>query len=344
MTLGVPYRHVKTIQLPGAPLAKFDIGWIDEDSRSYYLADRSNSRVVVIDVDQAEFSRSLGAGRFSGASATSGASGPNGVVALRGTREVWAGDGDSTVKILDIDSGDVTDSVATGGESRVDELAYDPQDGIVLVANDKEPVPFVTLISSTGDHAILAKIEFPWASKGLHQPVWSPVSGFFYVPVSEVDGRPSAGEITAVDPRGTTIVARYPIAECQPAGLSLGPDTQLCIGCSRGALVAGFAPRSLIMNILSGEILATVNEVGGSDEVWYNSGTGHYYLAAASMTGGPVLGIVDAETMTWIQNVPTGEDSRSVAADPRTKRVFVPVIPGALGAQGGVAVFELSEQ
>jgi hypothetical protein len=334
------YTRIKTITLPGEPLSKFDIGWVDDLSRNYYLADRSNSRVVVVNVDRAEYSHSLGAGRFTGAAGSSATSGPNGVAVLPAAREVWAGDGDSTVKIIDIDSGDLIGSVHTGGTQRVDELAYDEADGIVLVANDKEPIPFVTMISTQPGHEVLGKIEFPRATRGLHQPVWSSVTGLFYLPVTEVDGQRSIGEITAIDPRRMEVTATYPVTECQPAGLSMGPDQQLCIGCSKAAVVAGFAPRSLIMDVRTGEVLATIKDVGGSDEVWYNTGSGHYYLAAAAMTGGPVLGIIDAKTLTWVENVPTAEDSHSVAADARTNRVFVPVIPGIDAPQGGVAVYE----
>jgi DNA-binding beta-propeller fold protein YncE len=335
------YALIKTITLPGQPLSKFDIGWVDDLSRSYYLADRSNCRVVVVNVDRAEYSNSLGAGRFTGAAESSAKSGPNGVAVLPAAHEVWAGDGDSTVKIIDIDSGDLIDNIQTGGTQRVDELAYDEVDEIVLVANDKEPIPFVTMISARPGHEVLGKIEFPRASKGLHQPVWSSTTGRFYLPVTEVDGQRSVGEITAIDPRRMQITATYPVTECQPAGLSMGPDQQLCIGCSKAAVVAGFAPRSLIMDVRTGELLATIKDVGGSDEVWYNPGTGHYYLAAAGMTGGPVLGIIDASSLTWVENVPTAEDSHSVAADARTNRVFVPVIPGTDAPNGGIAVYEL---
>jgi hypothetical protein len=130
------------------------------------------------------------------------------------------------------------------------------------------------------------------------------------------------------------------VLNCQPAGLAIGPWSELCIGCSGAAIKAGFAPKSLIMKLNSGEIVGTVNEVGGSDEVWYNPSLNHYYLAAAAMTGGAVLGVVDAKTHRWIQNIPTAPEAHSVAADARTNRVFVPVIPSQDAPAGGVAVFE----
>jgi hypothetical protein len=333
------YVRIKTITLPGKPLMEFDIGWVDDRSRSYYLADRSNARVAVIDADRAMYSHALGEGRFMGAAATGATSGPNGVTVLEDRQEVWAGDGDSTIKVIDIRTGELVAAIGTGGNKRVDELAYDPKHSLVLAANDQEPVPFATIVSAAS-RKIAVKIEFPRATNGLHQPVWDPIGGRFYVPITEVDGNKATGEIAAIDPTSGHLLASHPVRDCQPAGLAIGPSRDLCIGCSRAAIVAGFAPRSLIMDLTTGGIVGIVNEVGGSDEIWYNPSLNHYYFAAAAMTSGAVLGVVDATTRRWIENIPTAPNAHSVAADARTNRVFVPVIPSEDAPMGGVAVFE----
>ncbi|HEX6548054.1 MAG TPA: cytochrome C nitrite reductase, partial [Candidatus Dormibacteraeota bacterium] len=306
------YVRIKTIELPGNPLLKFDIGWVDDQSRAYYLADRSNARVTVIDADRLEYSHGLAEGSFAGAAETGATSGPNGVAVLADRQEVWAGDGDSTLKVIEIGSRQLAATIATGGQKRVDELAYDPENGVVLAANDQEPVPFAT-ITAVESREIVARVEFPRATNGLHQPVWDPSTRLFYVPVTEVDGNKATGEIAAVDASGR-VVAEYPVSECQPAGLTTGPEGELCIACSKAAIVAGFAPRSLIMDLKTGEVIARVDEVGGTDEVWYNPSLGHYYFAAAAMVGGPVLGVVDAKARRWIENIPTAPDAHSVAA------------------------------
>jgi DNA-binding beta-propeller fold protein YncE len=46
--------------------------------------------------------------------------------------EVWAGDGDNTVKVVDLETKSVVDTISTGGNHRADELAYDPVDKIIL--------------------------------------------------------------------------------------------------------------------------------------------------------------------------------------------------------------------
>ena len=72
----------------------------------------------------------------------------------------------------------------------------------------------------------------------------------------------------------------------------------------------------------------TITNVGGVDEVWFNPGDNRYYLAARDMPNGPVLGVIDAVKMLWLQNVGTGSNSHSVAVDPVTNHALVPLQAG----------------
>jgi len=93
----------------------------------------------------------------------------------------------------------------------------------------------------------------------------------------------------------------------------------------------------VIIDARSGSIDRRVVGVGGNDEVWYNPGDNRYYLAARNQPGGsspgnanwsPVLGIIDARTMTLDQVVPTFNQApgsaHSVAVDPRNNHALVP--------------------
>lgn len=336
------YRKVKTIELPGAPLAKFDISWVDAEARRYYFADRSNARVAAIDLERLEFAGAVGEGDFTGAPENGKAAGPNGVLVIPGRRELWAADGDSTVKVYSLPSGRLLQSVATGGELRCDELAYDEVNEIVLVANDAEKPPFVSLISARGDREILARIDFPRASNGMHQPVWDPATGLFYISVSEVDADPAQGEIAAIDGRTGKLVDAYAVERCQPAGLVMGPGRQLCVACGKDAVDRGFEPSTLVID-LGDRRTRRFAEVGGTDQVWYNPGDHRYYLAARAMTGGAVLGVIDADRLAWVENIPTSPDSHSVAADPVSNLVFLPLSPTADLPRGGVGVYAAEE-
>ena len=75
-------------------------------------------------------------------------SGPQGVVTTNDGTQVWATDGDSTVKVIDLAAGKIVDTISTGGKQRTGELAYDPRDKVVLVTNPDETPQYVTLIST----------------------------------------------------------------------------------------------------------------------------------------------------------------------------------------------------
>ena len=129
----------QTITVSGAVLHSFDIGWVDPDIHAYLLGDRSNKAVDVVDTISKAQSK-LGTGAFVGFTGNNDTSGPNGVLSFRnrGKTEVWAGDGNSTVKVIDFKTGDILHTISTNGQERADELCYDPVNHLVQIANDAE--------------------------------------------------------------------------------------------------------------------------------------------------------------------------------------------------------------
>jgi PEP-CTERM motif len=85
-----------------------------------------------------------------------------------------------------------------------------------------------------------------------------------------------------------------------------------------------------------------IPQVAGSDEVAFDPTNDLYFLAARNNPGGPVLGVIDGITDTWVENIPTTPGDHSVAVDPVTNEVFVPFgdVPGNdVCPAGCVAVF-----
>lgn len=331
-------QRIGTLEVPGQPLASFDIGFVNADG-VYALADRSNGG---LDFFASATGRFLGrATGFKGYSAAGGPdeSGPNGVVAV-GRHEFWAGDGDSTVKAVDLRTKQVVASISTGGKKRADEIAYDPRDHLIIAVNNADDPPFVTFIS-TRTRKVVGRLVLKRASDGAEQPVWNPTSGLIYISIPSLDDVKAHGAVAVIDPRTYRLVKFMPVEKCMPAGLALGPHDDLLLGCSDDAVASGFPARSFVMSAASGRIVATLPQVGGSDEVWSDPKAGRYYLAAVANTGGPVLGVVDSRANRWIGNLPTGAHAHSVAADPATGKVFVPIAAGSSGdcAHGCIAVF-----
>jgi DNA-binding beta-propeller fold protein YncE len=168
--------RIAKIPIPGKPLRAFDISWVDSASGRYYLADRSNASVDVFDSTTNQVLGQIGG--FKGATGKNTTSGPDGIVVTYSGRELWAGDGDSTVKVVDLVRGTISATISTGGKFRSDELAYDPKENLILIANDADDPPFLTFLSVTS-RSVVKKIEFPNAEDGLEQPVYDPRAGCF---------------------------------------------------------------------------------------------------------------------------------------------------------------------
>jgi hypothetical protein len=323
-------------------LGAFDISFVDPKIGLYVLADRTNASVDFFNPQDDTFIGRVGG--FAGSLATTSISGPDGVTIVGG-KEVWAGDGDSTVKVIDIASFQLVASISTGGKFRCDEMSWDSADHVLAVANNADSPPFVTFIN-TDTRTVIGKIVFDGTNgtpdattTGIEQSQWSPKTGLFYVSVPQIfPSDATQGGIAVIDPSSQSVTAVYPVSNCSPAGLSLGPDNQAIIGCSASF---GTSPnvltQSLVIDLISGRVVANIPEVGGSDEVWYDSASNHYYLAARNNTDNtgkitPVLGTVDAQSNVFDGNVSTSTSAHSVAADKASHHVFVPIGFPASGA------------
>jgi DNA-binding beta-propeller fold protein YncE len=320
-----PVRIAK-IAIPGKPLKAFDISWVDAASGHYYLADRTNASIDVVDEASNEVTAQIGG--FVGAKSSNDVSGPDGVVTTFSNREVWAGDGDSTVKVVDLTVGKVVATISTGGKARADEMAYDPKENFILVANNADDPPFGTLIS-VPTRTVVKRITFNDSTNGAEQPQYDPVTGMFYISVPATNANPG-GEIDVISPTSMNIVAKYGVKDCGPNGLAIGPGNQLLAGC-------GNPHRAVIIDRTNGAVLADLSNVGGADEVWYNPGDNRYYLAETAFQN---LGVIDAGSLTTIGEVQSGLGAHSVAADFSTNHIFVPIAtPDPACPNGCIGVF-----
>jgi hypothetical protein len=295
--------------------------------------------------------------------------GPNGVLTVNdtGSTEVWVGDGPtpaltvgsiSKVKVFSLSSSTPSHTIPTNGTKRADEGCFDPKDHIVLIANDAEtPFPFISFIATGGysvvadRYKVLKQITMdgtggsPKATNGIEQCQYSGRTGKFYLNIPEVNGPGNdsvAGAVLVINPTTMSIEKTFSIdhdACAGPQGMAIGPSNQILLGCNAPSGNGNFS--TVIINERSGAITRVLNNESGADEVWFNSNDGHYFLARSSAAGpaaggNQLLGVVDSSGKREDMSIPIALASatataHSVAADPNTNQVFVP-IPGTNGA------------
>jgi hypothetical protein len=286
------------ISMPNSgKITSFDISAVDLATGLYTLGDRTNKAIEVINTTTNTVVLQAGLGVFKGATGNNNTSGPDGAMIVR-SREIWAGDGDSTLKILSLANGNLLGTISTGGQFRVDEMCFDPAHNIGFVANNADTPAFITAISFR-THSIIGKIVFdgtngtPNATDGIEQCQWNPRDGKIYVTVPEINGpgdNSAPGGVSRINPLTLTVeaTATIPIAACSgPQGLAIGPVVgtfgEMLTGCNgANANAAAIRPTALVDDGTSGGTFGATVALpwqAGNDMVYYNAGDNHYYLA-----------------------------------------------------------------
>ncbi len=172
------------------------------------------------------------------------------------------------------------------------------------------------------------------APAGLGGMTYNPNSGYWLLANENSIGTTNIGSVDVIDLQlgtgnGPYVRNSFVMPNCMPTGIVQGPGNDFLVGCADHDGEA-FPPNEYIIDGTSGAILATINQVGGVDETWYNPGDNKYYLAARDMPNGPVMGVIDAKTRQWLANVTTNANSHSIAVDPSTNHAFVPMQAGGI--------------
>lgn len=296
----------------------FDVSWNDNAAQRYYLADRTNNAIDVVDSATDTFLGFIGKGHYTGARPCPGqpkemrlCAGPNGVI-TDNLGHVWAGDGDANIiEAANKPGTSILRSIPTGGKGRIDEFAYDPIHRVLLAENDGDFPPYITFVSVT-DGRVLGRYVYPKGQDGMEQPVWDRQTGLFYQNVPGDHNR-----IDVFDPRKLPRPVRSIPVECTGgllgltlSGLTVGPQGRLMTVCGS---VGG-----VLIDPSNGKLLKTIKQGADADEVWYDRGANNYYFSRND-----VVAIVNAATDQYVGSVPL--PSHSVAANAWNKHVFVPV-------------------
>ena len=335
-TIAIPPSTSNNVT-PAGQFQSYDISFFDPTTQLDYVADRSNASIDVFSAKTDQFVGRIGTGQFTGQTAATSTSGPDGVVVIPGS-QVWGGNGNRTLLAFNLTNGGTSGTgafppIATGPASanRVDEMIYNPNANQIVAANNAAtPAPFLSFIDvATG--TVTKQVTFngangtPNATNGIEQPAYDPFTNRYYVSIPQLNGAgpgavaqfDTAGNVTHVFDLAT--LAPSLGGACGPTGSMAGAGGSLIVGCGDGG-------KSVILHAADGPngSAKVITQVGGEDQVWYDPKTKRYFLSARNNPGGPVLGIIDAVTETWLQNVATTPGDHSVSVDPISGEVFVP--------------------
>jgi hypothetical protein len=308
------------VLVKGSPinLRAFDVSWNDNSTQRYYLADRTNNAIDLIDSATDTFLGFIGQGHYTGSRPCPGnpkelrlCAGPNGVVTDE-LGHVWSGDGDANIIEADDKPGTtIIRSIPTNGKGRIDELAYDPTSRILLAENDGDSPPYVVFVSVT-DGIVLGRFVYPKEQDGMEQPAWDRQTGLFYQNVPGPKNR-----LDVFDPHKLPNPVKSLPVQCSGgllgltlSGLTVGPNGRLMTVC--GSL------GGVTIDSRTGKVGKIIPEGSDADEVWYDSGSNNYYFSKNSK-----LAVVSGATEKFLTYIPLG--SHSVAANAKNKHVFVPV-------------------
>src|SRR5450755_1129366 len=358
----------------------FDISAVDPVKGRYYFTDRNNKSVDVFDIKTNTLIKQI-TGGFAGcdtgptcAGANNDKSGPDGLNIIPGTTLIYVGYVNS-VKIIDTQTDTVVNTIAIGGASgfRADEGCYDPDHKIFMINSPGESPPFATFIDTTTQKIIATVL---WtdpgtgptgpASAGLEACVYDHASASFLNnndgstanPHGEVDVIPAAFVLTGTPTAPVTLTLPvptagngfkiFPLGNCDPTGLDLGPGTDMGVMCRQGT--TGQLLTFIILDRTNGTVRAVVN-AGGGDQIAYDAATNRYYLAASRFTasglaavGGacsaavpctPLLIVVDAATRQIVATAVTGNNAHSIGVDPVNHQAYLPY--SSAGAPAGCA-------
>ena len=223
-------RHTSTSQAGNrarSTFFSFDISWNDPVLNKFFLADRNNKTIDVVDPTTFAITQFVNPG-YAGFTGNNDTSGPDGVLtANRPITELWVGDSPGKVWVLDATTGAVKifpggppNPILVGGTTRADELCYDPKDNLIMIASPGRG-PALRQLHLDHDLSGRRQIAFdgrtkgtPKATNGLEQCGWSPETGRFYKNVPEVNGPgndTAPGAIAVISPATMTSRASFPV-------------------------------------------------------------------------------------------------------------------------------------
>jgi DNA-binding beta-propeller fold protein YncE len=282
------YKVTGTIPIPG------DSGWdyliADGDSRTLYVS--HGDHVALLDLDSEKVT-----GKIEGMKRIHGIA-----LAHEFNRGFISDGGSDEVVIFDLKSHEALDKVKTC--SNPDGILYDPASKKVFAFNGRSSNATVIDAKSgkvAGTIPLDGKPEFP-VSDG---------KGDVFVNIED------KSEIQKIDPKGLKVTATWSIAPCEePSGLAMDVKNRRLFSVCDNQKMA-------VVDAGSGKVVTTVPIGDGPDAAYFDPDKGLVF----SSNGAGTLTVVkqeSADKYTVVDNVKTEKSARTMALDPKTKKIYLP--------------------
>jgi DNA-binding beta-propeller fold protein YncE len=298
-------RAVVDIPLPG-PANRFDYQSVDDAARRLYISHMNAGRLVVVDLDASKVIAEV-----------ANVDRATGVWAVPAHHAVYvSAAGRHEVAVVDDRTLAVTARV--GGVRFPDGIAYAPAEHKVFVSDEAGEAD-VVIDARTNTRR--ATIPLGGEAGNTH---YDSVSHCALVAVQ------TRGQLVAIDPATERVVARYDLPGADhPHGFTLDEPGRL-------AFVTGEGNAALqVVDLRTMRVLATHRVGDGPDVLAWDAAWRRLYVASES-------GVLSAFAADGVTLRPLGEvrapHAHSVAVDPRTHRVYVPL--ENVGGRPVLRVFE----
>jgi YVTN family beta-propeller protein len=288
------YRLVTDLPLPGGS-SRWEYQVLDPRTGRLYLAHQGASEVVVVDTLQQRVVATV-----------PGIESVHGLALAASLGRLYAAaNAGSEVAVIDLASARVVARVPTG--TGPDGIAYASSAGRLFVADEIGGGETVVDVRSNRP---LARVD---VGDGPSDSQVDPSTGRVLVSASE--GR----ELVALDPVSQAVVARYPIPGCDDADgvqIDVSMDDRAFVGCGGNARLQG-------VDLVTGRADAPLGVGAGPDLLAMDLALHRLYVASES----GILTVVDtagAEPVVLTRGF-AGPDAHSVAVDPNTHLVYLPL-------------------
>lgn len=295
---GAGYHLLKKIPIGGAG------GW------DYIAVDAEGRRVFVshgMEVDVLDADSLAVAGKIDGLH------GVHGIAIARDLGRGFISNGQSsTVTVFDLKTLEkIGGEVATG--ENPDAILYHKGTGQVFAFNGRSKSASVIDAKTA---AVVGVIELGG------KPEFSATDGTGAVYVNIED----TNELVRLDPAGRSVAARWPLKPCEePSGLALDAKSKrLFVGCGNKMMA--------VVDAGNGNVITTVPIGGGVDATAFDPAAGLIFDSCGD--GTTTVASASGPDAYQTETVKTQKGARTMAVDPKTHRLFLPIADFAPPAEG----------